>query len=180
LKTTGATPVLNLYNGSDSLIATFLSTGFLGVGLTTPLTAIHATTTNTASGAVTDGFTVERTSSGGGVAGYGTNIKFLLKSSTTAQRPAGTIAALWNSETDASYKADMVWYCHSQVASVIQNVEIMRGRANGTAPMFAVLGTAPAIQQTGGAATATVAYTATEQAMLQKAYDALRAFGFLS
>lgn len=41
-------------------------------------------------------------------------------------------------------------------------------------------GTSPAGQQTGGAATAGILYTATEQAMLQKVYDALRTFGLLS
>jgi hypothetical protein len=38
----------------------------------------------------------------------------------------------------------------------------------------------PAIQQTGGAATAGALYTATEQAMLQTAYDALRTYGWLT
>ncbi len=38
----------------------------------------------------------------------------------------------------------------------------------------------PVVQQTGGAATASGTYGATEQGMLQKAYDALRAFGLLS
>jgi hypothetical protein len=42
------------------------------------------------------------------------------------------------------------------------------------------LGAAPAVQQTGGAATASGSYTATEQGMLQKAYNALRTFGLLS
>ena len=41
-------------------------------------------------------------------------------------------------------------------------------------------GKTPAAQQTGGAATAAVAYGANEQAMLQKVYDALRAFGLLA
>lgn len=41
-------------------------------------------------------------------------------------------------------------------------------------------GVAPVAQQTGGAATAGVLYTATEQAMLQAAYDALRAVGILT
>jgi len=41
-------------------------------------------------------------------------------------------------------------------------------------------GVTPVVQQTGGAATAGAAYTATEQSMIQKAYDTLRAFGFLS
>jgi hypothetical protein len=42
------------------------------------------------------------------------------------------------------------------------------------------LGAAPAVQQTGGAATASSSYTATEQGMLNKAYSALRTFGLLS
>ena len=42
------------------------------------------------------------------------------------------------------------------------------------------LGKTPAVQQTGGAATASGTYGATEQSMLQKAYDALRTFGLLS
>ncbi|MBI3909681.1 MAG: hypothetical protein HY320_01950 [Armatimonadetes bacterium] len=42
------------------------------------------------------------------------------------------------------------------------------------------LGATPAVQQTGGAATAGGTYGATEQSMLQKAYDCLRTFGFLS
>lgn len=41
-------------------------------------------------------------------------------------------------------------------------------------------GTPPAPQQTGGPATAGIVYTATEQAMLQAVYDALRTFGLLS
>jgi hypothetical protein len=42
------------------------------------------------------------------------------------------------------------------------------------------LGATPAAQQTGGSATASGSYTSTEQGMLQKAYNALRTFGFLS
>ncbi len=49
-----------------------------------------------------------------------------------------------------------------------------------SASKFGVLGVTPAAQATGGAATAGLVWTATEQGMLQKAYDALRTFGFLS
>jgi hypothetical protein len=52
--------------------------------------------------------------------------------------------------------------------------------ANGSGPVFSVFGAAPAAQQTGGAATAGTNYGTTEQGMLQKAYDALRTFGFLT
>lgn len=59
---------------------------------------------------------------------------------------------------------------------------------NGTTDIFCVkgdttkgkvsfFGATPATQQTLGAATAGASYTATEQAMIQKAYDLLRAFG---
>lgn len=50
-------------------------------------------------------------------------------------------------------------------------------RLNGN---FGAFNTTPVAQQAGGAATAGAVYTATEQEMLQKAYDALRAYGFLS
>jgi len=50
-------------------------------------------------------------------------------------------------------------------------------RINGDIGFF---NTTPQAQQTGGAQTAGIVYTATEQDMLQKAYDALRTFGFLS
>lgn len=42
------------------------------------------------------------------------------------------------------------------------------------------LGATPVAQQAGGAATASARYSSTEQAMLQKVYDCLRAFGLLS
>lgn len=49
-----------------------------------------------------------------------------------------------------------------------------------TAGNVGFLGATPAAQQSGGSATAGLVFTATEQAMLQKAYDALRTFGYLS
>lgn len=49
-----------------------------------------------------------------------------------------------------------------------------------SAVQIGFLGATPAIRQTGGAATAGAVYTATEQAMLQAAYDCLRTFGLLT
>jgi hypothetical protein len=49
-----------------------------------------------------------------------------------------------------------------------------------TSQKIGFLNATPASQQTGGAATAGGTYGATEQGMLQKAYDCLRTFGFLS
>jgi hypothetical protein len=55
---------------------------------------------------------------------------------------------------------------------------VERFRMNTTGISF--FGATPAAQQTGGSATASNTYGATEQTMLQKAYDALRTFGFLT
>jgi len=53
-------------------------------------------------------------------------------------------------------------------------------RANVIDDKVGFFGAGPATQVTGGAATASGTWTATEVAMLQKAYDALRTFGLLT
>lgn len=50
----------------------------------------------------------------------------------------------------------------------------------GTTQRLGFFNKTPAVQQTGGAATAAGTYGAGEQTMLQKVYDCLRTFGFLS
>ncbi|WP_406699238.1 hypothetical protein V5E97_10210 [Singulisphaera sp. Ch08] len=55
---------------------------------------------------------------------------------------------------------------------------IIRGSDTGSATAIGFLGAAPSTRVTMGAATAAASYGAAEQAMLQKAYDALRTFGF--
>lgn len=59
-----------------------------------------------------------------------------------------------------------------QALEVVGTVQL-----NGNIGFF---GTTEASQQTGGAATAGVVYTSTEQAMIQTVYDALRTYGLLS
>jgi hypothetical protein len=58
--------------------------------------------------------------------------------------------------------------------------EITRSETSTDGGKFSVLGAAPALRQLGGAATAGATYTTTEQNMIQKAYDTLRTFGFLT
>lgn len=60
--------------------------------------------------------------------------------------------------------------------------EVLRAEFSGGVPKLGMLGKvgSPAAAQTGGARTATTLYTATEQAMLQAAYDCLRTFGLLT
>jgi len=76
---------------------------------------------------------------------------------------------IWNSDKGGTGTARAVRWTHAGTE---------RMRINGTGIGF--LGKTPAAQQAGGAATAGGTYGATEQGMLQKAYDALRTFGLLS
>ncbi|MFO0851671.1 MAG: hypothetical protein U0871_24375 [Gemmataceae bacterium] len=76
---------------------------------------------------------------------------------------------IWNSDKGGTGTARAVRWTHSGTE---------RMKINGTGIGF--LGATPAAQQTGGAATAGGTYGATEQSMLQKAYDCLRTFGLLS
>ncbi len=70
--------------------------------------------------------------------------------------------------------------------SILDGIEIPIGSSSGlqigtaSTQKIGFLGATPAAQQTGGSATASSSYTSTEQGMLNKAYDALRTFGFLS
>lgn len=114
--------------------------------------------------------------SGTPAAGFGGGAAFTLQSSTTADQNAARIEALWNDATHASRKADLVLSAYDASA----RREGLRIRGTGSAAAVGFLGAAPAGQQTGGAATAGGTWTSTEQTMLQRAYDALRTFGFLN
>ena len=76
---------------------------------------------------------------------------------------------IWNSDKSGTGTARAVLWTHAGAA---------RMRINVTG--IVLLGSAPAGHQAGGAASATGTWTATEQLMLQKAYDTLRTFGLLS
>lgn len=98
-------------------------------------------------------------------------------SSTAANRKAGRMAALFASNTDATRKGRMVLYAADFTGT---DRECIRIESDGTQGLYSVFGAVAAAQQTGGAATAGATYTATEQGMLQKVYNALRTFGYLS
>jgi len=58
--------------------------------------------------------------------------------------------------------------------------EALRIEADGAAARIGFLGANAAVQQTGGAATATLVYTATERDMLNTLWTAMRTYGLLS
>jgi hypothetical protein len=100
---------------------------------------------------------------------------------TTGSGPLGT----GNDEYVNFYKDPNGWIWNSDKSGTgtVRAVRWLiagseRLRMNTTGVGF--FGATPAAQQTGGAATASNTYGTNEQEMLQKAYDALRTFGFLT
>lgn len=150
-------------------------TGNLGVGIVAPTTQLHTATTDAATAAVTNVLTVGHNSSGTPAAGFGVGVITQLESTTTEDTTAADEITTWVVATHASRTARRVRSIYDTAAR-----ETMREEASGTAPMIGFLGANAAIRQTGGVATAGGTYGATEQVMLQTAYDALRTFGFLT
>lgn len=87
---------------------------------------------------------LNRTSSGTPGVGFGTNLRWLLESTTTANRAAGTIQVVWATATDASRKSRMVLIVNDNASSR----EVLRGEASGSAAMIGFLGAAAVARQT--------------------------------
>jgi hypothetical protein len=125
---------------------------------------------------ITTALLLGHNSSGTPAAGYGNELRFQLKSSTTEDRDAGGLSYEWEVATEGS----QIGLGRLTANYITTPREVMQWGANSTVAKIGFLGATRAVQQTGGAATAGAAYTATEQAMIQAAYDCLRTFGFLS
>jgi len=160
-----ADPLFSGQNNSQDLVFLFHNNGFLihtlrdnGSGSIAPLVRFGHNTTNTPS------------------AGFGVELQFQLQTSTTPDRDAGNISYEWEVATEGSQISlgRLVAYY------ITTPMEVMQWGATSTVPKIGFLGAPAAVQQTGGSATAGGTYTATEQAMLQAAYDCLRTFGYLS
>lgn len=150
--------------------------GDVGIGTTSPSALLHLLLSDSATNAVSEVMRVGHDTSGTAAAGFGSKALWQLQSSTTAAQDGGALSWEWVTATHASRAARgklTAYYTSTER-------ECIRWEANSTAPMVGFLGAAAAVRQTGGAATAGGTYGATEQGMLQKAYDALRTFGLLT
>ncbi len=101
---------------------------------------------------------------------------------TTAHVRLATVVAGGTTLSSVTDSRQAFSVCGTWEEGVNMAFGVSTGTQIGTASSqkLAFLGATPVIQQTGGAASATGSWTGTEQAMLQKAYQALRTFGFLS
>lgn len=113
-----------------------------------------------------------------------------------AQAASGAVEALGDNYLTSAHNArvavnvDDSTPANNRVTLVVDNTTIVEAKValarifgttvqvgNGT---FGVFAATPVGQQPGGAATAGATYGSTEQTMLQKLYDAARAFGFIA
>lgn len=146
----------------------------LGIGTNTPSGALDIAETDAGTTNVLAVRAVHR-SSGTPAAGFGEAFRLQAHSASNIDRTTGDLEGTWVTATDASRKARVRVLAYDTAAR-----EVMRGEATGTAAAIGFLGAAAVVRQTGGAATAGMLYTATEQGMLQRVYDMARLVGLLT
>lgn len=182
--------VLGTYSSGDDIVFGIanveqarLQAGYFGVGTATPLTKLHANVNDTLANTVVSALTLSHDYSSGtpGVS-FGVDVSFLLKSSTTSNQAAARMYALWQTATHASRAADLAFL----VSDYAAEREVIRIRANGSAPALGFWASAPATKQTLAAYTTdpeSSAYTGaadgeaklTDLNSLRVAYENLRA-----
>jgi hypothetical protein len=128
----------------------------------TAVAAIHSIYITNSSGTPTDGF--------------GCVYVHKIQTSTTANTFNAQDEFTWSTATHASRKSQRRFLQYDSGSSR----ECMRMGADGSSALVSFFGATAAGQQTGGALTAAGTYGANEQTMLQRAYNALRTFGFLA
>lgn len=95
---------------------------------------------------VTPVHTIRHNTVGTAAAGFGSQTRWLLESSTTEDRDAAQLAVTWATATDASRKARAVFNIYDTAAR-----EAFRIEADGTNPMIGFLGAGASVRQTSGA-----------------------------
>jgi hypothetical protein len=142
----------------------------LGVGTTTarpPQKPLHAVRIGATPQAITTGTTVDDVA--------------ILEGPTAALNlivPVTTGVAALRFSTPLVPNRGFVSYSEVSSELTLGTLAVVNVRLTSTT--FGAFNTTPAVQQTGGVATAGAAYNAATQGMIQKAYDALRTFGFLT
>jgi hypothetical protein len=117
---------------------TAVTSGKLGVGTTAADSILHGVLSDGATNTSSQLLTLSHNTSGSPAAGFGTSILFELESSTTEDRAAAVIEALWNTSTDASRKADLVFSAYDT-----SKREGMRIQGNGATAAIGFFGVTP-------------------------------------
>lgn len=147
----------------------------LGIGTNAPSSPLDINVLDAGTTTQVVSLLTRHRSSGTPAVGFGSTVRFQAETDTHANANQFDVTTTWQTPTNAAQKGRVQLFVYDTAAR-----EFLRGEASGSAAMIGFLGAAASVRQAGGAATAGAAYTATEQAMLQKVYDALRLFGLLA
>lgn len=109
---------------------------------------------------------------------FGTDVTLYRSAASTLKTDAAFIVGTNLTVTGTTLLSDTVTIADAK--NVVLNATTGTKFGTATTQKIGFLNATPVAQQTGGAATAGASYTAAEQSMIQKAYDCLRTFGFLS
>ena len=122
----------------DASSNTILSVSSIGTSTLYPF--------DTATTTVTDALILDHGTGNTPSAGFGTGITIKASSDAAISRTLGTIVSNWQTVTDASRKARIVFNVYDTAAR-----ECIRLEASGSASMFGVLGASAVVRQTSGA-----------------------------
>jgi hypothetical protein len=109
--------------------------------------AINTTINDATTAAVTIVKTLGHNSTGTPAAGFGSQIRFNLETTTTPDTAAAAINVAWTTATHASRQAQVDHYAYDSASARV----FLSGAANGTAAKIGFLGSAPVVQQASGA-----------------------------
>jgi len=107
-------------------------------------TTTTTTTVDAATNATTDVMRIGHNTTGTPATNFGSAMRWLLESSTTADQNAAQINVVWTTATHASRQAAMIFYAYDAGAAR----EFMRGSTNGSAPTIGFLGAGAVARQT--------------------------------
>ena len=138
--------------------------GMVGVGTATPTTQLDVVLSNATTNVVETVVAVSHTSSNTPIKGFGADIAFKLKSSTTVGRAAARIATQWDVATDGSRAADLILYASDYGAER----EGLRIHTTGAAVALGFFGSVAATKQTLAVYSAYEQSTAYEAANIEK------------
>lgn len=123
LGTTDAQPLVIKTNNTEA--ARITTAGYLGIGTTTPLAPLHTVISDAATTTVSVAQIVgHNLSSGTAAAGFGSGLKFQLKSTTTNDRDAAQISGLWVDATDATRSGALAFSTVNQGGALTERARI--------------------------------------------------------
>lgn len=151
--------------GVNDVTGASISTGKLGISISAPSTKLHVREISSTAGVI-NVLTIDRSNASTPVAGDGTGILIVGKSSTTDLQPMALISTIWDTATDASRKASL--HLDAYDTAVRANITIGANGSAATLGFYGVAAIARAVLATGAGATVDNVITALQNLGLVK------------